>query len=276
MTKWFDPLCQQTWQILYPRKKKSCTGRDYLAFRIHDGESSYIAHAWAGQYQGPEQLFHGQRMHITGYWVTYNAQPLLRCRTLSPTEAEPQALRRSKTRVRLLLYRMHPTLKQFVRQVFSDERLLQGFMSLPASTGYHHAYPGGLFIHSVDAAWKCYRNPELKGQDKDTAIVAALLHDVGKVNSYTPEGILTAHGRFVDHDAETLSLLKSALKWLDTQDTQLGLLLRHYLTWHPRKRGIPQHIGALWVRTADQASTASECQRRGTNEHSPRQMANRT
>lgn len=256
----FNPLYRsQTWQMLYPVRKYSCQGDAYWAFRISDGEHRYLAHAWEGEFHGPTNLEHGQRVHITGRWTNHQGQPLLRCRTLAPTEAEPLALRKARTRVRALLLKLPESpLKVFVRELFSEPAMLQPFLSLPASRHHHHAYAGGLFIHSVDCAWRVYRNPELAGKEKWIAVVAALLHDLGKMLTFHPDGTPTGMGRYVDHQALTLSVIDRALQHLDRCDEAAGHLLRHYLTWDPRRHPIPRNIGAAWVRLADQASVAAE------------------
>ena len=252
----------RVYQVLHPRKKRSCGGHAYLAFQISDGDRSVTAHAWEGQYQGPASLVHGQSVYITGRWVKFNGQDLLQCRTLSTTTAASDALRKAHTRARLMLYRLTtPLLYTFILKVFEDEALLQAFLRLPASTGYHHGYSGGLFIHSVETAWTVYRNPALAGVESDIAIIGALLHDIGKVKSYTPDGTLTAHGRHVDHDAETLLVLHPALQWLERQNKHLALQLKHCLSWNPKKRAVPLYPGVLQVRFADQASTVAEIQR---------------
>lgn len=254
----------QTYQVLSPSRKTASNGHVYLAFKISDGEKTYTAHAWAGQYHGPDELHHGQRVHITGQWRDYNGKFILKCKTIAPTQAKPLAQRKALTRIRAMLLKL-PTspLKTFVCEVFADPGILHAFLSLPASQHHHHAYPGGLFIHSVDTAWRIYINPSLQGREKNIAVVAALLHDIGKVATHTREGRLTSMGRYVNHDALTLSVLDAALKRLDARDEITALLLRHYLTWNPRKRSIPRSTGAAYVRTADMASTAVELQRGG-------------
>ncbi|MCU7958605.1 MAG: TraI domain-containing protein [gamma proteobacterium symbiont of Bathyaustriella thionipta] len=252
----------QTYQVLHPARKTSRLGKDYLAFRISDGEHCFRAQAWVGEYVGPEQLLHGQQVHIRGQWVSFHHRPILRCRSIAPTQAAPLALEKARTRIRAMLLRLsHPWLQQFVANVFADAEVLQSFLSIPASRHHHHAYPGGLFIHSVDAAWKVFRNPALTESEKPVAVVAALLHDIGKVSTHTRSGEYTATGYYVDHEALTLTVLDEALGRLDEQDPRTALLLRHHLTWSPRKQPIPRAIGAAWVRTADQASAAGEMRR---------------
>ena len=68
------------------------------------------------------------------------------------------------------------------------------FFTAPASTRYHNSYEGGLVEHSV-VTYECMvdylarqRVKETYGYncDDETAAVAALLHDVCKINCYKP------------------------------------------------------------------------------------------
>ena len=255
-------LSGHDYQVLHPRKKISRHGKYYQSFIASDGKTGYLAHAWEGEYQGPESLMHGEMLYILGKWVIFKGKTILRCHTITPTVKAPLAMRKARTRARVLMHQLQtPLLKVFVCKVFEDKALLESFMTLPASTGYHHGYAGGLFIHSVDTAWRVYQSWECKGLDKDIAVVSALLHDIAKVNAYTTKRELTAHGRHVDHDAETLLILSESLQWLETQDGKLALRIRHSLTWNPKKRRVPLYPGVMQVRFADQSSTIAEIHR---------------
>lgn len=64
----------------------------------------------------------------------------------------------------------------------------QGFFDLPASIKHHSNQCGGLAAHTVnvaDAAMElCQTNHAFKDCDKNAVLVAALLHDICKVNKY--------------------------------------------------------------------------------------------
>lgn len=64
----------------------------------------------------------------------------------------------------------------------------QGFFDLPASIKHHSNRFGGLVTHTVnvaDAAMElCETNHAFKDCDKNAVLVAALLHDICKVNKY--------------------------------------------------------------------------------------------
>lgn len=75
--------------------------------------------------------------------------------------------------------------KAFWQAVFSDEAWLQEFMQIPASKNTHHAFPGGLFSHSIEIAeWTMSLMASMHHchvYEKDAAVTLALLHDAGKV-----------------------------------------------------------------------------------------------
>lgn len=64
------------------------------------------------------------------------------------------------------------------------------FYTCPASSRFHGSYPGGLLEHSLNVYDELQRlrgaYPEIEISD-ESAIVAALLHDLCKVNMYTTE-----------------------------------------------------------------------------------------
>lgn len=61
------------------------------------------------------------------------------------------------------------------------------FFTAPASTKYHGAHPGGLVAHSVNVCEELLTMldaHDVKGVERESAILVALLHDVCKVNHY--------------------------------------------------------------------------------------------
>ena len=106
----------------------------------------------------------------------------------------------------LELYRKHITregadkLLDYLTSPSSD------FFTAPASTRYHGSYEGGLCEHSVNV-YHCLRaylaRPEVKEQfgisfSDETVAVAALLHDLCKVNCYkvSQRNVKDADGRW--------------------------------------------------------------------------------
>lgn len=124
-----------------------------------------------------------------------------------------------------------PPLKRFVCRVLNQDRVCQSFLQAPASTRYHHAYPGGLVEHSVEVAC-IINNIELyrSADEKELAVVAGLLHDIGKVRSYSGIGKMSLNGRLTDHNSQTLEICAEALKQLDSENYKFAEALRHIWT----------------------------------------------
>lgn len=82
-------------------------------------------------------------------------------------------------------------LHSFLLGFFKGEA--ERFMGVPAAVGHHHAYRGGLFIHTGHVFSLCHglvNNPmrEFDTVDSDVLYMAAWFHDVGKMDVYRMEG----------------------------------------------------------------------------------------
>ncbi|MGJ8680566.1 HD domain-containing protein [Paraglaciecola sp.] len=129
----------------------------------------------------------------------------------------------------------HPAMRQFLRQVLLQPNIGLRYLQCPASLRYHHNYPGGLIQHSVEVAWDIAGIRELSPFEQDIAVVAALLHDIGKTLTLTPDGTRTAIGSLVDHDQLTLEICAEPLKLLESIAPAMAHQLRHAWTCYSPK-----------------------------------------
>lgn len=79
------------------------------------------------------------------------------------------------------------------------------FTTIPAAVGMHHAYKGGLFIHTAHVFSLCHgvvNNPmmEFDCVDSDVLYMAAWFHDVGKMDVYSMDGDVPR----IDSDRENM------------------------------------------------------------------------
>src|SRR3984893_18714727 len=93
-----------------------------------------------------------------------------------------------------------PHLRILLERVFGeDSELWAGYRIAPAAKYYHQAYRHGLLEHCLGVAQTVSAiSYTFVGIDRDVAVAAALLHDIGKLDAYTddPSNIdLTDAGR---------------------------------------------------------------------------------
>ncbi|RHW75009.1 HD domain-containing protein [Colwellia sp. RSH04] len=121
-------------------------------------------------------------------------------------------------------------LSRFISDVLVSSDVGINYLQCPASLRHHHNFTGGLLAHSVDVAKTLLRENQFKGIERDIAIIAALIHDIGKTKTLSADGQRTHLGSLVDHDELTLEICAKAFARLDKFEPQSALLLRHILT----------------------------------------------
>ena len=149
-------------------------------------------------------------------------------------------------------------LQSLLWSLLSQPEIAKRFVANPASRNHHHAFPGGLLEHSLECMQMVMGAMEplkhLSTREKELTQVAALLHDIGKTQTLTPQGDLTAEGYNLNHEHYTLSVLADELKQLKRNHPNDAIALEYLLTWKLTD-GYPKFIGANLIKLADRAST---------------------
>ena len=96
-----------------------------------------------------------------------------------------------------------PRLKKVLSLFFDDEEFRMAYERCPASTRGHHAQLGGLLKHTVEVAVIARAVARSCGADLDLVFAGVLLHDIGKLESYSWHGAFdfTVAGSLVGHVA---------------------------------------------------------------------------
>jgi len=129
------------------------------------------------------------------------------------------------------------------------------FFIWPAATKIHHAYPGGLAVHSLSVAklgietWKNYKGENM---DIELIVTASLLHDIGKLEEYKENGERTIYGDLIPHVVSGMDdIERFCLKNNIDPTTKKITLLKHIILSHHGKAeyGSPVCPGILeaWV-----------------------------
>ncbi|WP_438863293.1 HD domain-containing protein [Neptunicella sp.] len=156
----------------------------------------------------------------------------------------------------------NPLLQQFVQEVILQPQIGLRYIQCPASKNFHHNYAGGLIEHSVEAAWNIAGIMDLTPLERDIAVTAALLHDIGKTQTLTPDLTRTAIGQLVDHSHLTLEICANPLRTLALSAPTIANQLRHAWTCHsPRARfGFkPRTRVAKFLQKVDKQSADGFC-----------------
>ena len=159
-------------------------------------------------------------------------------------------------------------LKQFALRVFADDSITLPFLTLPASRNHHHSFPGGLLCHSLECVDLVAGLAITMSQERrELGMVAALLHDIGKVSTHHHKAKTKLVGAILHHDALTLEILAPQLLHLDSISSESAVALRYLLTWD--KTGYsrrPLMVLAEAVAAADRISSGANAEKQAFSE----------
>ncbi len=132
-----------------------------------------------------------------------------------------------------------PNLRKLLETFFRDKEFLRAFSEAPASIQLHSAAVGGLLHHTLNVAEICLRVTDLHPElDRDLVLAGALLHDIGKVQSFKVTSNInqTEAGNLLSHVTLGDQELVRRIVSLDSFPDVLTLKLRHILLAHHGKK----------------------------------------
>lgn len=95
---------------------------------------------------------------------------------------------------------------------FRDEEFVKKFASAVGGSD-HHRYPGGLLKHTFNVTYWTIRLSEMYNCDnRDIVILAAKLHDIGKIYEYGDKTDSTLRGDMEGHIVIGISMIEEAFK----------------------------------------------------------------
>jgi 3'-5' exoribonuclease len=290
-------------------KKTDKNGRPYWEMTVSDQQGSLNAKIWsdAGWWDRstaeleakPDMLaesrincLRGKVVGITGkvadfrgqLQFNFNAITLLNQEKYSPASY----VAHSEIPLPILAQRLdsvidscRPQVRDFLRFVFSGD-IERAFRDAPAAVSNHHAYAHGLLEHTlavidsakVIATMYSEIYPSL---DVDVVVAGALLHDLGKIESYsmspTPE--ITVQGAVLDHIALGYASF-TRLAEAANLDQNLRLQIGHIILSHHGQKEfgspvLPATQEALIVSAADELDFRLFCWKDAIKDLSPNQ-----
>ncbi len=151
-----------------------------------------------------------------------------------------------ETRFKNLIAATHEPIKSFLEKIFYEHGLWNEFKSCPGAPVVHHAYIGGLLEHSLAVAENAKNTAEFylsqgMNVNVDLVIAGALLHDLGKLESYdwNPVPVMIAPGNVLGHIAigyhKVAKFAEEAVR-AGELDENLALALEHIILSHHGRR----------------------------------------
>lgn len=176
------------------------------------------------------RAYNGDRLELTIEKIRlaredeYQPSDFLRCSTRNPSDLVRE--------LRQLIDSLCPPLRDVVLAALEPE--MERFSRWPAAEEIHHAWLGGLLEHSLEVARLCEAIVQIvPGPNRDIVVAGALLHDVGKLDTYQV-GIVfdaTDDGRLLGHVLTGFHRVKSACDVARTP-SDVALHLLHIIASH--------------------------------------------
>jgi 3'-5' exoribonuclease len=229
-------------------------GDAYLKMTLRDKTGDIQARFWRVPSGVVEQLGEGKGVAVSGQVTEFRGTAQVNINDVFPCELEnvsdflPTARRPRQEMIdelqRLIGSIRNEHLRELLKEVLGDPVFQERFFEATAAKTMHHACVGGLLEHSLDVArqvvFVSQRYPEA---DRDLVATVALLHDVGKVDSYELKGSfgMTDVGKLLGHLYLSASMVDQAIVRIDGFPPDLRLRVLHAVLSHhgELKKGSP-------------------------------------
>jgi 3'-5' exoribonuclease len=132
----------------------------------------------------------------------------------------------------------NPYLLSLLRRIFDDDTFAKKFIEAPGGKLWHHNYLGGLMEHTLNIATICDRLAKVyPAIDRDLVVAAALVHDIGKIESYTfgPNFDYTDAGRLLGHIVIGSQMVAEKINEFPEFPKELAMKLQHLILSHQGK-----------------------------------------
>jgi 3'-5' exoribonuclease len=200
---------------------------------------------WSGHSEMYRKLVQGEIYRIRGTVTTYKGEAQLTIEQIEP-EANfdigdflptgPITIEELDKRLSTAIEGITDSdYRVLLDTVFSDGKFRKRFLEGVGGKLWHHNYVGGLAEHTLAVHDLCRDFAErYKELDPDLLAAGALLHDIGKAESYSQENFFdyTDAGRLIGHIVIGDEIVKSAIDRLPQFPAEKNLKIRHLILSH--------------------------------------------
>lgn len=160
-------------------------------------------------------------------------------------------------------------LRTFTIAVLQRRDVYEAFWTMPASLRDHHSFRGGLAAHSLEVASDLASHAGITELERELGLVGGLLHDIGKVWSYTSDMFPNTAGMAMGHELVGLSRLEPQLQKLEQEWADGAYVMRSLLSGNAWKRGNGSLPSSLLprIKACDQRSCERDMASRASRRH---------
>ena len=264
--------------VLRKKELKEYGGQRFLKLELGDKSGRIDAVLWDNIDQAYDQAEVGEMVKVKGWVTTYKEMPQLKLDKirrakegeidlfdfLPATDRDFNLLFDDFKNVVQTIENFH--LKRLVGLLIEDSSFVEKFKHAPGGKLWHHAKVGGLLEHTLKVVSICEKAAQMYDLvDRDLLITGALVHDVGKVSSYSADGFFdyTDEGRLLGHIVSGDELIDRTIQKIPGFPQELALKLKHLILSHQGQLEqaspvVPQTIEAIILHYADELDAKAD------------------
>jgi 3'-5' exoribonuclease len=264
--------------VLRKKELKEYEGKRFLKLEMGDRSGRIDAVVWDNSDQLYGRAEVGEIVKVKAWVTTYKEVPQLKVdniRRAKDEEVDLADFLPASERDLKLLYddfrRVVQTienrhLRELLELLMEDSSLMERFTRAPGGKLWHHARLGGLLQHTLAVVSICQKAAEMYDLvDRDLLISGALVHDIGKVDSYSVSGFFdyTDEGRLLGHVVSGDELIDKKIRKIADFPQHLALQLKHLILSHQGQLEmaspvVPQTIEAVILHYADELDAKAD------------------
>jgi 3'-5' exoribonuclease len=228
----------------------------YLSIELGDSTGRIFGSLWDGIDTANKQIIIGEPAKVLASVIDWKGRPHLSIQKIRPAKVQDnlnldEFIPKSEKNIDQLLKDIHEIIKNLqspikalLKNIFSNDTIVQKLRTAPAGKLWHHCYQGGLLEHTLSVTklvikiCECYRD-----LNKEMLIAGALLHDIGKLNEFENKGFIeySDEGRLHSHIVIGYHMVANEIEKIPNFGSQRRNELLHLILSHQglRENGSP-------------------------------------